>query len=398
MIDLSGQQKAAIVLMQMPDQVASVAISPDGAWLASADSGGSAELWPLPGPGTYRASGSVFFLQFLDRGKILESTSSGSRGNVQFWEVTGRAVVSRLSDVGLPPRLGPVGGTAAVSPNGRLLAAADLKGSIQLFDISNLRRPVPIGSPLLGAVPLVEVTAFTPNGKVLAEGDDSGEVRLWDVADPSRPRQLARLAGSTGKILGMAVSPNGNVLAAASTDGHVYLWGIGDPAHPKLLATVPRYPGYLFTTAFSPNGKVLAEGGEAGTVRLWDIADPSHPKLLAKLRGPGSDIFQLAVSTHGTTLAAATTSSGIWLWNISRPLHPVLLADLQPERSDVFALAFSPTGHILAASGADQTLHLWEYDTSGAAKTVCSSTGSPITPTEWAQYVKGASYRPPCKP
>jgi WD40 repeat protein/transcriptional regulator with XRE-family HTH domain len=386
-----------VATLQMPDQVASVAISPDGAWLASADSGGSTELWPLPGPGTYQASGSVFFLQFLDRGKVLESTSGGPRGNVQFWGVKGRAVASRLSDVGLPPRLGPVGGTAAVSPNGRLLAAADLKGSIQLFDISNLRRPVPIGSPLLGAVPLVEVMAFTPNGKVLAEGDDSGEVRLWDVADPSRPLPLARLVRSTGKILGLAVSPDGKVLAAASTDGHVYLWGIGDPAHPKLLATVPRYPGYLFTTAFSPNGKVLAEGGEAGTVRLWGTADPSHLRLLAKLRGPGSDVFQLAISTHGTTLAAATTSSGIWLWGISRPLHPVLLADLEPERSDVFALAFSPTGHVLVASGADQTLSSWQYDTPGAARTVCSSTGAPITPTEWAQYVKGALYRSPCK-
>jgi hypothetical protein len=57
----------------------------------------------------------------------------------------------------------------------------------------------------------------------------------------------------------------------------------------------------------------------------------------------------------------------------------------------------SSRGHVLVASGADQTLHLWQYDIPGATGPVCSSTGIPITPTEWAQYVKGASYRPPCK-
>ena len=76
----------------------------------------------------------------------------------------------------------------------------------------------------------------------------------------------------------------------------------------------------------------------------------------------------------------------------------MLLANLEPEQSEVFAVAFSPRGHTLAASGADETLRFWEYKTSGAAMAVCSSTGDPITRTEWAQYVKGARYRPPCRP
>jgi hypothetical protein len=45
-------------------------------------------------------------------------------------------------------------------------------------------------------------------------------------------------------------------------------------------------------------------------------------------------------------------------------------------------------GHVLVASGADQTLHLWQYDSLGAARRVCCSTATPITPTGWAQYVQ----------
>jgi WD40 repeat protein len=131
-------------------------------------------------------------------------------------------------------------------------------------------------------------------------------------------------------------------------------------------------------------------------VRLWDVADPSRPRLLAKLRGPGSDVFQLAISPGGKTLAAATTSSGVWLWDIRHPAHPVLVADLGPQQRDVFALAFSPRGHTLFASGADQVLSSWQYRAGQAASTVCSSTGDLVTAAAWAQYVKGAPYRPLC--
>lgn len=51
----------------------------------------------------------------------------------------------------------------------------------------------------------------------------------------------------------------------------------------------------------------------------------------------------------------------------------------------------NPTG-----TGRRMTVHLWDYQPQDAARRVCALAGAPITRKEWALYVQGANYRPPC--
>jgi WD40 repeat protein len=108
-------------------------------------------------------------------------------------------------------------------------------------------------------------------------------------------------------------------------------------------------------------------------------------------------VYSLSVSPDGRTLAASTVDQAVWLWDITDPAHPTVLADLGAATGQVFDVTFSPNGHTVVASGSDQVLTFWDYRPSEVAARICALTVAPITRAEWAEYVQGASYSPPCQ-
>jgi WD40 repeat protein/transcriptional regulator with XRE-family HTH domain/energy-coupling factor transporter ATP-binding protein EcfA2 len=380
------------------DPLTSVEFTPDSQTLVTADTGGTTELWPLPPPTAYEVPGTVFALSYARGGKLLAAVGSGPKGDTSLWGTANPARPVHLAEVTMPPAFGPVAGAGALTPNGRLLAVANAKAQVELVGLSDPAHPVLLGKPLKGPSPLVEMMAFSPDGRLLAAGDDDTRVYIWDVARPARPEALSALAGPTSEVLGVAFSPNGRLLAAASADDHVYLWDISNPAHPKHLATLGGFSNYAYSVAFTPNGQTLAAGSADHTVRLWDVADPRHPELLGgPLTGPTSYVYDIAISPDGRTLAAAAQSDGVWLWDIASPAHPQLMETLTAASGTLFAVTFSPDDKTLVASGSDQVLHFWSFQAPDVATQVCSAAGDPITAAEWAQYVQGTRYDPPCR-
>jgi WD40 repeat protein len=64
----------------------------------------------------------------------------------------------------------------------------------------------------------------------------------------------------------------------------------------------------------------------------------------------------------------------------------------------MFAVAFTPDGTALAAGSQDGTTRLWRASPASAATYVCDTAGSPLTQAEWAKYIPGLPYDPPCQP
>jgi len=56
----------------------------------------------------------------------------------------------------------------------------------------------------------------------------------------------------------------------------------------------------------------------------------------------------------------------------------------------------SPDGTGIAAGSQDGTTRLWRATPAAAAAYVCATAGAPITTAEWAQYIPGLPYHPPC--
>ena len=138
--------------------------------------------------------------------------------------------------------------TAAISPDGSLLAAIDWQGTVHLSETDDLKE---IGTLASGDIH-ASALAFSPDGKLLATGSGNQVIQIWDVAGKRLERQLR---GHRGRIAGLAFSPDGRVLASTADDGKVMLW---DPLgqSENQIANGIDWPDY-HPPQFSSDGKLV---------------------------------------------------------------------------------------------------------------------------------------------
>jgi cytochrome c len=197
------------VLEGHTEPVAALALSPDGARLASAAWDSTARVWDL-------ATGDA---------RVLE----GHQGNVN---------------------------GVAFRPDG-IVATAGFDGTLRLW---------PEGEPpkLLAEFGLpLNALAALPDGTLAAGGVD-GMLRLVAPDGVVREERVG-----ARPVVGLAVSPDGALLAAASLGGSVTLWEV---ATLRLRHTLegPGLP--VWSVVFAPDGRTLWTGGSDRRVRRWDAA------------------------------------------------------------------------------------------------------------------------------
>ena len=396
--NLSGGKLAAT--LPHPAPVLSVAYGPGGS-LATADADGTARLWRLPGPVLPGAPGSVFTVAFGPGTSDLAVATAppGAPGAVQLWDTT---------DPGQPVPLGPplassadLDGTVGYGLGGRL-AAGGGKGGIALWDVQDPQHPRALPPPPTSLDTAIQYVVFDRTGRLMAAAGSDGRIELWDTADFARAVPLAVLPGDhvppdEQAVYAVAFAPGDRLLASAGADGTVALWDISHPGQPRRLGPpVARLTDAAYQVNFSPDGHILAASGADGKVRLWDVIDPVRPRLLSTLSGPAGIVYDVAFSPDGHTLATADGDKTVTLWNITKPASPSRLGALTGPAGTVFSVAFSPDGASIAAGSQDDTTRLWPATAATAAAYTCSMAGSPITPAEWAQYIPGLPYNPPC--
>ena len=107
---------------------------------------------------------------------------------------------------------------AALSPDGRLLAASSALGFTKLLEFPTLRELVTLRGFLLG----VHSVAFSHDGKRLAAASNASEaIKLWDV--DSR-QELLTIEGAGSLFQITAFSPDGNTLGSLSRQGQLQIW------------------------------------------------------------------------------------------------------------------------------------------------------------------------------
>jgi len=247
-------------------QVAAVAESPDGRWLASGDREGSVRLTRL-GEGTQvwkhfaddGHPGGVIRLLFTPDGETV--TSIGRDGVLRRWNASDGKLLAEI-----PFQRNGEGHVdwADADPSGRALAWVDRSDHMQLRVIQGNQALVPIsGSAESGSRTVVR---FSPAGDQYLSADrDNHRVGLYSTLTGERE---AAYIGHRTRVLTVAFHPSGELLVSADAGGVVHLW---HPLTEQPIAALEGDPAGVISLAFSPDGERLAAGDRKGNILLWDI-------------------------------------------------------------------------------------------------------------------------------
>jgi cytochrome c len=240
---------------QQPDQVfeghgapiASLAVSPDGARLASASWDHTVRIWSL-GDGAQQ---------------VLEGHAQNVNG-------------------------------VAFTPDGLSLVSVGYDRDLRIWPlVGGTPNVITLGSPLnaVAVAPDGEIVTGGADGKLrflMSEGQESGEVQ----------------AGQT-PIVALAISPDGASVAAAGIGGVV---AVIDRKARSIARTLVDPGSPVWSVAFLPDNATLLTGGTDGKIRRWNALTgaPIGSSLQATPRDPlaayagdhGAEVFRACVACH----------------------------------------------------------------------------------------------------
>ena len=243
-----GNAQPDAVLEGHTAPIAALALSPDGATLASASWDYTVRLWPLAG-GVPR---------------VLEGHTQNVNG-------------------------------LAFAPGGRTLVSVSYDQSVRIWPLSGPPVPTVVAMPS----PLNAV-AVGGDGEIAAGGADGKLYFL--TGDGTRAGEIA--AGPR-PVISIAISPDGGLVAAAGIGGSV---AVIDRRTRDLARTLvgPGFP--VWSVGFLPDSRTLLTGGADNIIRRWNAVtgDPVDPILLEAAGDPlaayagdhGADVFRACVACH----------------------------------------------------------------------------------------------------
>ncbi|UUU37874.1 NB-ARC domain-containing protein [Streptomyces sp. NBC_00162] len=336
------------------DWVNSVAISPDGTWLATTSFDETVRIWDRT-TGTCTATltdhtSSVNSVAISPDGTWLATTSFDE--TVRIWDRTTGTCTATLTDH--TNRVNSV----AISPDGTWLATTSDDETVRIWD----RTTGTCTATLTDHTNRVNSVAISPDGTWLATTSDDETVRIWDRTTGTC---TATLTDHTNRVNSVAISPDGTWLATTSSDETVRIW---DRTTGTCTATLTDHTGSVYSVAISPDGTWLATTSRDETVRIWDRTTDAHTSSPS---GHTNRVYSVAISPDGTWLAT-TCDEAVRIWDRA---SGTCTATLTGHTGWVYSVAISPDGTWLATTSVDETVRIWDRTTGTCTATLTGHTG-----------------------
>jgi WD40 repeat protein len=243
---------------------------------------------------------------------------------------------------------------AAISRDGRLLAAVDEEGATSVWLIAAAKRT----QKLSWASEAATAVAFTSDSKrIVTAGGRSFDstLRVWN-ADTGDSLASIDIEGM-GSLTAFAVSRDDKLVVVGSERGHLGLWSLGPK--PKRAAELAKKESFLegvVSVAFSPKGDRIAAVFESGAVTVWDTANGKEifsTELKGAFLTPGACLF----TPDGKRLLAgwkeSRSGTSVRAWDA------VTGAELQNRPAPGRVVAFSEDGRRTLLDG-ERSLALYD--------------------------------------
>lgn len=281
-----------------PAVVTSLALSPDGRWLAVS---GYHEVFLLEATNwTLRArllgeSPRIESLAFSpDSSRLAVSAGAPARfGEIQVWEVPGTNELQSWK-LGTDSLFG-----VSWSPEGSRLAFGSADKSVRIIGVSDGQEQMKFDNHSDWTFR----TVWTADGTRLLSGSRDRALKLISVSHGQFIDDINKLIEP---VVSLAKHPQEEWVAYGGAEGGVRLYRMKENQERtagnndvNLVREFERQPGAVHAVAFSPDGSLLAVGGVGGEVRVYQTADGTKA---ATLDGPGGAVFALAFTPDGQRL------------------------------------------------------------------------------------------------
>ncbi len=186
-------------------------------------------------------------------------------------------------------------GDAAVDAAGRIMVTVSDDKTARIWSLPDLRqlfviRP-DIGS---GQGGVLYTAAISPDGRLVAIGGFRPEVLLFDVASKELVQRWSDVPNS---VLSLAFSADGNRLAAGLAKGGLRVWNVTTR---QLTSQDTEYDGGIYGLSFAKDGR-LVTSCISGTLQVYDASGTFTRRATTEL---GRRPFQVRFSPSGKLIAA----------------------------------------------------------------------------------------------
>ena len=343
MWDLATHTQGVVWGERYRKEIHSVAFSPDGTLVYGAVDGW---VWAVENGGLRAAvqgHASLFSMALSRDGALL--ATGGQSGMVTLWDVATRTPMANLEGYGEHEEVHAV----AFSPDRVLLAGGAWTG-VNLWEVETRRLRWNTAG---GTRSTVRGVAFAGNGAFLASvrDDEEAVVRVWEVG-AGEPVEV--FSGHVGSVRSLAASPDGTLLASGggNQDKTIKLWDVEARTHLGDFLGHPR-GDFITSLSFSPDGRLLAStGGRDREIKLWDAKRVRHR---ATLKG-SSDSHSASFSPDGAILLSGWADGSVRLWDMTtgEPIGRPLKGHTAPVRSVVW------NDSLIVSGSEDGTMLLWD--------------------------------------
>lgn len=275
------------------DEVASLAVSPDGLVLLSGCLDGTAGMWDVVTGRRvkrFNVGSEVRRITFLPR---VQGILTWSTDNIlRRWDLAGN-LVGEIPDAHPPISVNEYGSEVmAMSPDDEVMAIS-----------LETRERNPKGSALPGH----NFICFSDNLQMLYSVRDGTRIQRWSVST-GRSEGTFRDLGL--KIISLQpVAKDDKVIAGAET-GEIIVYAVGSGIN---VANLRGHKSAVHALAAEQGGNLLVTGSDDCSVRLWDV---DAQQCLAIMEGHSAPIRSVSIFPNLSLVASGASDGSMRLWGL----------------------------------------------------------------------------------